>query len=161
MSTNESVAHGGAEGVRELSPEDAWERARTTVVGRLAFSAGDRLELFPINYLVDRGTVLFRTAPGTKLAASMERLDVVFEADGFEAETHEAWSVVIRGRLEPVLATADIVEAVALPLFPWQSGEKAFFVRIVPTEATGRQFRVADPSHWVSPFTGVRRASTE
>ncbi|GHG51645.1 hypothetical protein GCM10012320_21170 [Sinomonas cellulolyticus] len=159
MTTHE--AHVPANGVRNLSPEDAWERARTMVVGRLAFSGGDRLELFPINYLVDRGTVLFRTAPGTKLAASMERLAVAFEVDGYEADTNEAWSVVVHGTLEPVLDTAAIVDAVALPLFPWQSGEKAFFVRIVPSEVTGRQFTVADPSRWVSQFTGAHRASQE
>lgn len=159
MSTHDTTAPSG--GVRNLSPEDSWERARTMVVGRLAFSGGDRLELFPINYLVDRGTVLFRTAPGTKLAASMERLAVAFEVDGYEADTNEAWSVVIHGTLEPVLDTASIVDAVALPLFPWQSGEKAFFVRIVPGEVTGRQFKVADPSHWVSQFTGMHRASQE
>jgi hypothetical protein len=67
----------------------------------------------------------------------------------------------MHGTLEPVLDTAEIVEAVALPLFPWQSGEKAFFVRIVPFQVTGRQFEVADPSRWVSQFTGVRRAQSE
>lgn len=159
MSTHEAPTP--TEGVRNLSPEDAWERARTMVVGRLAFSGGDRLELFPINYLVDRGTVLFRTAPGTKLAASMERLAVAFEVDGYEADTNEAWSVVVHGVLEPVLDTAAIVDAVALPLFPWQNGEKAFFVRIVPSEVSGRQFTVADPSHWVSQFTGMHRADQE
>ncbi|GAB3277819.1 pyridoxamine 5'-phosphate oxidase family protein [Sinomonas notoginsengisoli] len=162
MSTHESRTNPTqSEGVRNLSPEDAWDRTRTMVVGRLAFSGGDRIELFPINYLVDRGTVLFRTAPGTKLAASMEHLPVVFEVDGYEAEANEAWSVVVHGVLEPVLDTSEIVEAVALPLFPWQSGEKAFFVRIVPAEVTGRQFRVADPSRWVSQFTGGPRASAE
>lgn len=162
MSTHETPAtQAQPGGVRSLSPEDAWERARTMVVGRIAFSSDERLELFPVNYLVDRGTVLFRTAPGTKLAASLGRLPVVFEVDGYEPETNEAWSVVVHGVLEPVLDTAEIVDAVALPLFPWQSGEKAFFVRIAPDQVTGRQFPVADPSQWVSQFTGVRRASSE
>lgn len=131
------------------------------VVGRLAFPGETHPELFPVNYLVDRGTILFRTDPGTKLAASMDKLPVTFEVDGYEPGTNEAWSVVVRGSLEPVLETSDIVDAVALPLFPWQNGEKAFFVRIVPQSMSGRQFEVADPSRWVSPFTGVRRASEE
>ena len=131
------------------------------VVGRLAFSLDGRLEILPVNYLVDRGTLLFRTAPGTKFAASVERLPVVFEVDGYEPEQHEAWSVVARGHLEPVLGTAEVIDAVALPLFPWQGGEKGLFVRVVPEEVTGRQFPVADPSQWVSPLTGVRRAATE
>lgn len=162
MSTHETpMNQTQSEGVRNLSPEDAWDRARSMVVGRVAFGGGDRVELFPVNYLVDRGTVLFRTAPGTKLAASMGRLAVAFEVDGYEADSNEAWSVVVHGTLEPVLNTSEIVDAVALPLFPWQSGEKAFFVRIVPAEVTGRQFRVADPSQWVTQFTGGPRASAE
>jgi hypothetical protein len=161
MSTYERHIPSTSEGVRELAHEDAWSRLRTLVVGRLAFSSGDRVELFPVNYLVDRGTVLFRTAPGSKLAASMNRVPVAFEVDGYEAESREAWSVVVHGHLEPMLDTAEIVEAVSLPLFPWQTGEKAFFVRIVPDEITGRQFTVADPSRWVSPFTGVRPATED
>lgn len=162
MSTHETPAQPApSQSVRNLSPEDAWERARTMVVGRIAFSSEDRVELFPVNYLVDHGTVLFRTAPGTKLAASMGRLAVAFEVDGYEPDLNEAWSVVVHGTLEPVLDTAEIVESVALPLFPWQSGEKAFFVRVVPAQVTGRQFPVADPSRWVSQFTGVRRADSE
>jgi hypothetical protein len=42
---------------------------RTSEVGRLAVSITDHPDIFPINYTVDRGTVVFRTAEGTKLAA--------------------------------------------------------------------------------------------
>ena len=153
--------HGGAEGVRQLSHEDAWARLRSMVVGRLAFSLDGRLEIIPVNYLVDRGTLLFRTAPGTKFAASIGRLPAVFEVDGYEQEQREAWSVVAHGHLEPVLDTAEVIDVVALRLFPWQGGEKGLFVRVVPEEVTGRQFPFADPAHWVSPLTGIRRAPTE
>lgn len=147
--------------VTNLTSDLCWSRLRTMVVGRLAFAGGEHPELFPINYLVDRGTIIFRTAPGTKLAASMDRLPVAFEVDGYEPASNEAWSVVVKGILEPVLETTEIVDDLALPLFPWQNGEKGFFVRIVPDSLSGRQFEVADPSRWVSPFTGVRRASEE
>ena len=46
-------------------------------------SIADRPEIFPINYVVDHGTVVFRTAEGTKLAGAVQR-DVAFEADGYE-----------------------------------------------------------------------------
>lgn len=159
--SHSSSHRAGVPGVRELSHTDAWTRLRSMVVGRIAFTLDGRIELFPVNYLVDHGTILFRTGVGSKLAASMERLAAVFEVDGYEAESGEAWSVVARGHLEPVLDTAGIVEASALPLFPWQAGEKAFFVRVVPEDVTGRQFPVAAPETWVTPFTGMRRASEE
>src|SRR5437870_1732420 len=93
----------------ELSSETCWARLRTMVVGRLAIAADRHPELFPVNYLVDRGTLLFRTDPGTKLAASLDKALVSFEVDGFEPDTNEAWSVVVKGTLEPVLETAQIV----------------------------------------------------
>ena len=147
--------------ITELRQDACWELLRTAVLGRLAVAASGHPELFPINYLVDRGTVLFRTDPGTKLAASLDQALATFEVDGYLTETHEAWSVVVKGTLEPVLATSEVVDAVALPLFPWQGGAKAFFVRIVPDAVSGRRFVVADPSAWVSPLTGVRRSAEE
>ena len=154
MSTPET--HGSAEGLRQLSHEDSWARLRSMVVGRLAFSLEDRLEIMPVNYLVDRGTLLFRTAPGTKLAASRGRLPAGFEVAGDEPDPREAGSGGAPGP-----HAAEVIDAVALPLFPWQGGEKGFFVRVVPEEVTGRQFPVADPAQWVSPLTGIRRAPTE
>jgi uncharacterized protein len=40
----------------------------------------DGPQIFHINYVVDHGTVVFRTAAGTKLAGAAQR-DVAFEAD--------------------------------------------------------------------------------
>ncbi|WP_415855365.1 pyridoxamine 5'-phosphate oxidase family protein [Sinomonas sp. G460-2] len=147
--------------VTELSTEECWASLRGAVVGRLAVAGPEHPELFPVNYVVDHGTVVFRTDPGAKLAASLDEARVAFEVDGFEPSTNEVWSVVIKGQLEPVLQTAEIVDAVALPLFPWQSGEKAFFVRVVPVALSGRRFVVADPARWISPLTGLRRAREE
>ena len=36
----------------------------------------------------------------------------------------------------------DVLESALLPLFPWQSGEKNNFVRVVPSVVTGRRFVV-------------------
>lgn len=147
--------------VKVLSAEECWERLRVAKVGRLAIGGSAHPELFPINYLVDRGTILFRTDPGTKLAASLDRSKATFEADGVEPGTNEAWSVVIKGVLEVVTGAEDIVDALSLPLSPWQYGPKAFHVRVVPEELSGRRFVVVDPAHWISPPAGVHRVSRE
>ena len=42
-------------------------------------------DIFPINYVVDHGAVVFRTAEGTKLAAAVLGQGVAFEIDGYEA----------------------------------------------------------------------------
>ena len=66
-------------------------------VGRLAVSITNLPDIFPINYVVDRGTVVFRTAEGTKLAAAVLGRGVAFEVDGVDDAAGEAWSVVIKG----------------------------------------------------------------
>ena len=147
--------------VKELSGHECWKHLRTMTVGRLALGGDGHPELFPVNYLVDHGTVLFRTDPGSKLAASLEKAKVAFEVDGYEQATNEAWSVVVKGGIGSVLEIPAVVEAVALPLFPWQFGPKAFFVRVVPELVSGRKFIIVDPAHWVSPLTGRRPSPME
>ena len=88
-------------GVTDLPANACWALLRSQEVGRLAVSIADRPEIFPVNYVVDHGTVVFRTAEGTKLAGAVQR-DVAFEADGYEPGTGEAWSVVVKGRGEEV-----------------------------------------------------------
>src|SRR5690606_22125875 len=102
-----------------------------------------------------------RSARGTKLSAALSDADVALEVDGYIAESHEAWSVVIKGRAEGIKEIGDLMDTVDLPLFPWQAGAKNFFVRVVPTVVTGRRFPVADPEVWRTPFSGVRRSPME
>ncbi len=147
--------------VHELSPEECWARLRTSVVGRLAIPGAERLELFPVNFVVDDRTVVFRTDPGTKLTASNQEAAVAFEADGFEPATNEAWSVVLNGILEPAVGASEVGEFLERPLFPWQYGEKAFVVRVIPALVSGRQFVVTDPARWASHLAGLRRAAAE
>jgi len=124
-------------------PDVCWKLLRSAEVGRLAVSIKDQPDIFPINFVVDHGTVVFRTAEGTKLAAAVLGRGVAFEADGFDAGAGEAWSVVIKGRAEEVLKMIEVFEATDLPLFPWLTSPKPRFVRIVPESVTGRTFRVA------------------
>ena len=131
---------GDSDEVRELTVHECLELLRTGEVGRLAISRLAHPEVFPVNYTVDHGTVVFRTAAGTKLdALSLER-DVTFEVDGYEPARGDAWSVIVKGRVERVDAPHERFDAVDLPLFPWQTGSKPHFVRVVPVEMTGRRF---------------------
>jgi len=144
----------------ELSESACWELLRTTSVGRLAVWVEDHPDIFPLNYAVDHGTVVFRSRTGTKLSAALPDSPVALEADGYDAEKAEAWSVVIRGNAEEIKGQ-DLMDTIDLPLFPWQAGDKPRFIRIIPTITSGRRFPVADPSVWRTPLSGVKRASME
>ena len=97
-------------------------------------------DIFPINHVVDHGSIVFRTAPGTKLSGIAEGM-VAFEVDGGDAD--EVWSVVVKGRALRIEEPYKIIDATELPLYPWQEGAKPIFVRIEATEVTGRRFRRA------------------
>lgn len=146
--------------VEELSEDTCWELLRTTSVGRLAVWVDDHPDIFPINYSVDHGTVVFRSRTGTKVSAALSDFPVALEADGYDAQKAEAWSVVIRGNAEEIRGQ-DLMDTIDLPLFPWQAGDKGRFIRIIPTGTSGRRFPVADPSVWLTPLSGVKRASME
>lgn len=145
----------------ELSGSECWALLRASSVGRLAVWLEDHPEIFPINYAVDHGTVVFRSSAGTKAAAAVSDWPVALEADGYDAETSEAWSVVIKGKAEAVTSVPDLLDTIDLPLFPWQAGNKGRFIRIVPSSVSGRRFPVADPSIWLTPLSGAKRASPE
>jgi hypothetical protein len=146
--------------VEQLSESECWALLRTTSVGRLAVWVEDHPDIFPLNYAVDHGTVVFRSSAGTKVSAALSDSPVALEADGYDAETAEVWSVVIRGNAEEIRGQ-DLIGTVDLPLFPWQAGDKGRFIRIVPTATSGRRFPIADPSVWNTPLSGVKRASME
>ena len=147
-------------GITVLDPHTCWDLLRRQEVGRLAVSISDHPDLFPINFVVDRGTVVFRTAEGTKLAAAVLGRAVAFEVDGYDADAGEAWSVVIKGRAVEIERMQELFDALDLPLFPWHASPKHRFVRIEPDDVSGRRFGVVDESAWaVSPPTA--RASEE
>jgi uncharacterized protein len=147
--------------VDELSESACWALLRTTSVGRLAVWVEDHPDIFPVNYAVDHGTVAFRSGAGTKVSAALSDSPVAFEADGYDEKTAEAWSVVVKGRAEEISGGQELLDTIDLPLFPWQAGDKGRFIRIIPTTTSGRRFPIADPSVWLTPLSGVKRASME
>lgn len=125
----------------ELSPPTAWELVRQAAVGRLAVVVDGKPEIFPVTPLVDHGTVVFRTAVGTKLSGCIGK-PVAFEIDGYDPVAGSAWSVVIKGHAHEIRRTHEMIESLGLPLTPWHPGVKPRFVRIEPDTVTGRRFAI-------------------
>jgi nitroimidazol reductase NimA-like FMN-containing flavoprotein (pyridoxamine 5'-phosphate oxidase superfamily) len=150
-----------SEGVTELPPHVCWDLLRSVEVGRLAVILAERPEIFPVNYLVDHGTIVFRTADGSKLSGSVREAPVAFEIDGYDSESGEAWSVVVKGRSGEIRELHELIDTAQLPLSPWSGAPKHRFVRIVPEELTGRRFKVVSGGAWESLLTGVRPVTLE
>lgn len=147
--------------VENLEHHDCWALLRTVSVGRLAVLTDGHPDIFPINYTVDSGTLVFRTGEGTKLAAASGGAQVAVEADGVDPETGLAWSVVAKGTAEAVTGTEHVLDTAALYLFPWQAGHKDAFVRITPHTLTGRRFKVTAPLTWWTQLSGAVKSSPE
>lgn len=148
-------------GVSILEHHERWALLREADVGRLAVAISKHPDIFPVNFVVDHGTVVFRTAEGTKLAAAVPGQAVAFEVDGYEPASGVTWSVVIKGRAVEIERLQEVFDALDLPLFPWHAAPKSRFVRIEPDDVSGRRFQVVDSTSWGTPSTGAHRASPE
>lgn len=129
-----------------LDDREAWKRLSSVALGRLVTSFGGQLEIFPVNFVVQNDTVLFRTAEGTKLFTTVMNEKVLFEAD--DHTVAEGWSVIVRGTARLLTGAEEIQEADRAGLMPWVPTEKLRYVRVTPTELTARHFTFGpEPQH--------------
>jgi len=136
--------------VTVLDDQEAWNLLSSVALGRLVTYFGAQLEIFPVNFVVQKHTVLFRTAEGTKLFTTVMNEKVLFEADDHTAA--EGWSVIVRGTAKMLAGAEEIREAENTQLMPWVPTEKLRFVRITPAEISARRFQFgAVPDHGHTP----------
>jgi nitroimidazol reductase NimA-like FMN-containing flavoprotein (pyridoxamine 5'-phosphate oxidase superfamily) len=138
MSTTED------EPVATLSVEECWELLEVEEFGRLAYRLVDEVHLVPINYVVDGGVLLFRTASGNKLFAAALHADVAFEIDWHDE--HAAWSVVVRGRIRR-LHEDEVHRVEGRLLEPWVPTMKYDVIELTPETVSGRRFLLRRPGH--------------
>ncbi len=81
-------------------------------VARLAFSFRDRVDIEPVHYVYDRGSMFGRTSPGSKLTALTHNPWVAAEVDEV-AGLFEWDSVVVHGSLYTVSPDVPGAEAAA------------------------------------------------
>lgn len=125
-----------------LSEHECWDLLASAALGRLVTSVDGEPQIFPVNFVVQHRTVLFRTAEGTKLVSVAMNNRVLFEADGYDAA--EGWSVIVKGTTRTLHTDEEIEEAERAHLLPWTEPVKTHYVRVIPTGMiTGRRFRFA------------------
>ncbi len=131
------------DGASILPVTQCWDLLAGVTLGRLVTSVDGQPEIFPVNYVVQRHTVLFRTAEGTKLVSTAINNRVLFEVD--DHNVAEGWSVIIKGTARSLRTNEEIEEAERAQVLPWTASEKSHYVRIIPDVVTGRRFRFGVP----------------
>lgn len=133
--------------ITHLSEVECWQILRRAPFGRVAMIIDGEIEIFPINFVEDDGSIFFRTAPGTKLLALTVHDRVSVEVDSFSPE--DAWSVVLKGTAEQLEKRSEIDRAETLTLVPWYPTLKYRWVKVTPKSLTGRSFaRAAEPARF-------------
>jgi nitroimidazol reductase NimA-like FMN-containing flavoprotein (pyridoxamine 5'-phosphate oxidase superfamily) len=108
-------------------------------VGRIGFVVDGRPLIIPVNYLADDESIVFCTAPGTKLSAIGGGAPVVFEVDDSRALYHAGWSVLVKGTALEITDEARLDELRRGPLRSWATRSTEHWVCITIEEVTGRR----------------------
>jgi nitroimidazol reductase NimA-like FMN-containing flavoprotein (pyridoxamine 5'-phosphate oxidase superfamily) len=127
-------------GIEVLEEAECVRLLQADEIGRLAVIDVATPAIFPVNYVMHDGDIVFRTDAGTKLDRG-QRANVCFEVDAFDRAERSGWSVVVTGRLEEITSSdsSALAAAQALPIHPWAAGERAHWVKLVPARITGRR----------------------
>ena len=137
--------------VTRLSRAEAWELLAGAPVGRLATVINRQPDIFPVNFIVEGSSVIFRTSEGSKLLQLTVNARVAFQADGWVTDT--GWSVVVKGTATEIEDAAER-DRIEQRLHPWVPTEKRHVIRIDADEIEGRRFVFGDePEPEVSTAT--------
>ncbi|MGA3214374.1 MAG: pyridoxamine 5'-phosphate oxidase family protein [Acidimicrobiales bacterium] len=126
----------------ELDREDCLELLREELVGHVALTARALPVVLPVNFAVLDGDIFWRSAQGTKLNDTSADLVVAFEADHYEPDHAQGWTVMVQGLAHVLTDVEELDRARALPLESWTlEGAADRYVRLIPNIVTGTRVR--------------------
>jgi transcriptional regulator with XRE-family HTH domain len=127
--------------VERMQPAECYRMLAPRGIGRIAFATGSGLMVLPVNYAVADRSIVIRTGSGSLIAVHGDG-DVSFQADHFDLELGQGWSVLVRGEAHRVLQPGELRHLrEGCDLRPWPAGEHDLFVRIVANHVSGRRIR--------------------
>jgi nitroimidazol reductase NimA-like FMN-containing flavoprotein (pyridoxamine 5'-phosphate oxidase superfamily) len=93
----------------------------------------------PVTYVVEDGTIVFRTAPGTKVEGLLTG-PASFQVDDVDALRHTGWSVLVDGR-----AAVSWADGAEREEGRWVSWHLPLVVTLTPSSVSGRELVLAHP----------------
>lgn len=128
----------------DIGESECWALLDDHGVGRVAVTGDDGPLIFPVNYQVVGGEVLFMTAADTPLAQAADSgATVAFEEDSVDDAFSQGWSVLLAGPAHTVSDpdTARTLRDAAYST-PWAGDGRDVLVVLTPHRVTGRRIRV-------------------
>ena len=138
-------------GMEQLHRAECMRLMAGSALGRLAVVVAERPLVFPVNFALDGGAIVFRTDFGTKVHGARNG-PVAFECDGIDREYHTGWSVLVQGAAEVVRDPTDIARLEGLPLKPWCDVPKPIWMRLRARTISGRRI----PQHGVPIVSSIK-----
>lgn len=125
-------------GLEILTEEQCMELLAGESVGRVAVSVSALPAIFPVNFTVVDGNILFLTGDGMKAHAAVEGAVVGFEVDHIDPENQTGWSVMLVGQAR--LVTEEARTAFEdVHLSSWVAGHRSHLVILHPEFVSGRR----------------------
>lgn len=107
-------------------------------VGRVVFMDDEGPLALPVNFRMDGETVLFRVSPSSDMCMRLNDANVSFQVDRLDDFHQTGWSVLVRGRSSYV-ESEDLPKQQSTRPVPWAEGFRSTYVRIRPTQISGRR----------------------
>jgi len=115
--------------------------------GRVGVSIGALPAVLPVVLALLGDAIVFRTAPGTKLALASTGAVVAIEMDDFERASGAGWSVLVRGLASEITDPAAIAGARSVLADTWLDDHHAqHYVRVGLDLVTGRRLGRPTPT---------------
>ena len=125
-----------------LDAAECWRLLQAQTIGRLATTTDQGPRIWPINFRVRGESLIFRSAPGSKVWNIGRDDRVAFEVDGLESGLY--WSVVVLGTAQVIDEDEPGPRTERDELHPVAPGPKPVLFRITPESdpgsVSGRRF---------------------
>jgi len=128
------------DGLEVLAAEQCLELLATTRLGRIAVTIRAVPTIFPVDFRLVDGHVVFRAGGGGKLYKAAANKVVAFEVDEVDDAWKQGWSVVVVGTAREVKDHDTMESGLGGAPALWGPRTGSHLIAILPALVSGRRF---------------------
>jgi uncharacterized protein len=133
-----AVMYSDGSALEQMSRDECLALMASMPVGRIIYTRRAMPAVEVVNFALDHGDIVIRTARDGKLAAAARGAVVAFEADSLDLAQRTGWSVTAIGQAHEVTDPGEVARLETIGLNSWAPGTRDHFIRISPVILTGR-----------------------